>query len=432
MARDDQGDRFERIISQRLAAGRNDDATQCPDASILAAYRERILARDESTRYERHLAQCARCSSALAALARIEETTDRDAAVAHPRAAREDHHDWWRVGNVLPLAAIAAMVALVIVVALRPFATPRSAVVADDRKEPPTRSLASDAAPVTTKSRDDALRDSNSMLAMNQSARAKSAPSAVSEPSARKASQSQKEAGSPEREQAPDASRDALAEKAADARELDKQKREVAGAPAGNLPTAAPLAPPALPGVAPSASSSASASAPAMTLEPAEKASLPAAPAAPTAIPKAATGGSVGGLAAGSGGARAALSDQAATPGVKAMVIEAPDHTTLWMVGAHGSISRYSEGTGWVPLISGVNADLTAGSARSGTICWIVGRDGTILRTADGEHWTTVVAPVREDLIEVNASSATAATISTASGHRFETTDGGVTWRPLR
>ncbi len=146
--------------------------------------------------------------------------------------------------------------------------------------------------------------------------------------------------------------------------------------------------------------------------------------------------GGVGSSAAASGAASSALSAMAAAiigpmPSANAIVVEPPDHTVAWMVGAHGAISRYSAATGWVPQTSGVTADLSGGSAPSAATCWIVGRGGTILRTVDGEHWTSVAAPVNDDLTGVIASSASSATIFAAGGHRFATSDGGATWRPL-
>jgi hypothetical protein len=537
LARDQKDDPLDGIIGQRRVDGRGAGDAQCPDASIIAAYRERSLPRDERARCERHFAQCARCASALAALARIDDAIEHG-GVAATRSAGNDGRVGWRFRGPLPLAAFGAVAAIVIVVAIRTFSTPRGQIGVEARSELQAKSLAANAAPTAAKPGINALGESNSLLAMNDAARAKIAspplpksfvPSVPPEPPNMAASMAQRgqllppEAASMAREQASSSSPDDLKER--NQRSLERrqvrQAAEVASAPAAPMAAPADISVPSPPALAASAASNAvsapSREAPALAAEGssaaaagssatfAAPASVPAATAADTAksvvAPSppianrafagagatapavagfstaapataaapiksgagalatagapatgsgaAAAGGAgangaagVNGSGAGVGGAvvggaaSSALSAMAAAiigpmPGANANVVEPPDHTVVWMVGAHGAISRYSVATGWVPQTSGVTADLSGGSAPSATACWIVGRAGTILRTVDGERWTTVVAPVSEDLSGVVASSASDATIFTASGRRFATSDGGATWRPL-
>jgi hypothetical protein len=120
-------------------------------------------------------------------------------------------------------------------------------------------------------------------------------------------------------------------------------------------------------------------------------------------------------------------------------VFVAPDGKHLWRVGPAGSLERSKdEGLKWTAQVSGVNADLTAGSAPSARVAWIVGTSGTILRTTDaGAHWTKINSPVANDLTGVRAIDAFHATIwfvadpQSGATKTYETTDGGATWSPI-
>ncbi|MGD0289531.1 MAG: zf-HC2 domain-containing protein [Candidatus Binataceae bacterium] len=417
MAGDQKGDRFQRIIGQRLAVGRVAGDARCPDASKLAAYRDRALAREERAQCERHFAQCARCGGALAALARIDDAVETGGA-ARTQAAREDNRGWSRLRTPIPIAVFAAVAAILIVVALRTFPTQRGLIDGEGRSELQTKSLASNAASATAKPVGGAALG-NSVMAMNEAARAKPEPLRKSYDRAKVLAPPQA-AGSLAREQARTLSRDELKEEKTRASELDKQKAESAGAAIGAIATAEAPAPPAA--------------------APVFAASAPAPPSPPA--PLVASGASIAGPPSSRGRREAASAPLAlvpavpaavgSTPGGNAILVEAPDRAPAWAVGAHGAISRYSPATGWVAQSSGVTADLTRGSAPSTTTCWVVGHGGTILRTVDGEHWTKVIAPVSDDFVDVVASSASDATIFAVGGRRFATSDGGATWRPLQ
>ena len=117
-----------------------------------------------------------------------------------------------------------------------------------------------------------------------------------------------------------------------------------------------------------------------------------------------------------------------------ATLIPAPGGTVVWRAGQAGVIQRSAgAGSAWTVQVSGVVADLTAGSAPSDKICWIVGRAGTILRTTDGgAHWQKIPPPVVDDLAAVFAIDAQQATVSLASSHKtYKTSDAGSTWTLL-
>jgi hypothetical protein len=114
-------------------------------------------------------------------------------------------------------------------------------------------------------------------------------------------------------------------------------------------------------------------------------------------------------------------------------VILAPDGKRAWRVGTAGSIESSSDGgLNWKVQKSGVEVDLTGGSAPSDKVCWVVGKAGTILLTKDrGEHWNLITSPIIEDLVGVHAVDAKHASIwNVANKRSFETTDGGMTWVP--
>lgn len=114
------------------------------------------------------------------------------------------------------------------------------------------------------------------------------------------------------------------------------------------------------------------------------------------------------------------------------VTVAAPGATVLWRIASAGIIQHSTDaGSTWTVQTSGVVADLTAGSALSDKVCWIVGRSGTILRTTDGgAHWLKIRPPVADDLLAVFAVDAQQASVSPAQGS-YQTMDGGRTWNKL-
>ncbi|HXM99322.1 MAG TPA: zf-HC2 domain-containing protein [Candidatus Dormibacteraeota bacterium] len=112
------------------------------------------------------------------------------------------------------------------------------------------------------------------------------------------------------------------------------------------------------------------------------------------------------------------------------VIIHTPDASTVWRVGTAGSIEiSIDGGSNWHSQISGVTADLHAGSAPLANICWVVGRSGTILLTTDsGATWRKIKSPTAKALAGVMALDSLNATVWDISNEKFQTADGGTTW----
>jgi hypothetical protein len=120
-------------------------------------------------------------------------------------------------------------------------------------------------------------------------------------------------------------------------------------------------------------------------------------------------------------------------------VLKAPAGSTLWRVGSRGSIERSTDaGKTWASQASPSREDWLAGAAVSDAVCWLVGRRGAIARTLDGgEHWTSIDSPqqpagpnaVAADWTGIAAADAQTATITAGDGRKFATADGGKTWQ---
>ncbi|HXZ88323.1 MAG TPA: hypothetical protein VEF07_07105 [Candidatus Binataceae bacterium] len=382
----DRGRPFEQLLKRRL---RGVDAAQgigCPDAPTLAAFFERTMMPAERERWEVHFADCVRCRAGLAGMARA-ASADRPTA-----SAGERWWSRWRAPIPLAAAAVAATAAtVVLIVELRP---PQNVV----RTQLAMREASAPPVSVQPEARD-LLAKRAQRKSLLKSETGGLAPQAPSPPKTERYA-AQSAAGAPQSATGP----------AATARAVES------GAPAGAIATAKPGT-----GGNPAVESAGAVTAPAAS------ANSPA-----QAKANRMQQASAGSLADTSAPSSAALAT-APSPlsGASAVVIEAPDHSVAWTVGAHGSISRRSAGGSWNAQASGIDADLTSGSAPSAAVCWVVGRAGTIVRTTDGDHWSRIASPTGTDLVAVSAQSASNATIQVADGRRFATADGGASWHPL-
>jgi hypothetical protein len=442
----DRSSLFDRIIVRRLAAERDSGGAQCPDASIITAYHDRSLGCGDRALWERHFAQCARCTSMIAALARIDDAIEPD-RVTNARAPEGGRRGWWTPRLAFPIAALGAAAVALIAIAIRVTTVERASLSSEAKSDFQAKPLAANTLDATANQSSPpksavagALSGTRSLMAMNDAARAQPEVASAGDSLAARAEHRAAEAKSRLRDQAKISSRGQLIEKT-NASESDRKKMEIAAA--------TPPSPPPVPAAAPAESnqsfssgvSSAMPAAPATAPEPVAPPVAPAegAPALPspggTGIPSGvggrATRAATSGSAVGAAVTASSVNSGTLMRTANGVVIKSADHSAIWMVGRNGVISRYNfASSGWDPQASGVTVDLVAGSAPAPSICWIVGRAGTILRTLDGYHWTKIIAPVGDDLVTVVANSATDATITDAAGLRFATSDGGMTWRP--
>jgi hypothetical protein len=387
LARASKPDPFDAILSHELRGADGIATGECPEASVLAAYFEHSLGGAERARWERHFADCPRCTAALAAMARVE------AATAQPVPS---HRAFWKALLAHPTlattagATAAALCAVIILTLYRAKPTAETQFAMSQRgalskggpEESGRNQIAINAArPPSTPSQARQATSGKTGLAGN--ARLQELRPEPSAAAARETAQSSTS------ESKVLAKRDLAASASA---------QRAAGGEAGLKAAAPPVAPNTPIAMAPKPG--------------------PAAANVPNAPPASASS--------------AARQDTlAALPGASATIVENSDHSAVWLVGEHGSISRYSMAGGWQPQKSGVDADLTAGSAPSRTVCWVVGRAGTVLQTVDGEHWRKVPPPTDRDLVAVDARGASEAVVITADGRKYRTSDSGATWQPM-
>jgi hypothetical protein len=407
---------FERMLADALSADARKD---CPDAEILAAFYEHLLAPKEVENWRAHFAGCSRCQQALAALAAsdpnplAEEEIARlgelvAAAAAPARMAprpRVSRWAWFFDPRTLAPLAAAVVFGVAIWVAVRsPYVPPAENQIAT------------------------APASSAPMIAEN-----KAVPAAP--PMMAQLSPPESEAGAA---QAPE----------------HRAARE--------MPAVAPPPPPA-----PAAAAESGAAAQQAPASASESVTVTAeAPAPQTPAPGAGSGGGAG-AAERSGAAREAEARPPAanaTPeaagavnenlvvvmaneknvraqakaGVVGMLAAAKTNSEIeWRFGSGGRIERSMDaGRTWAQQKSPVQAELLSGSAPSETVCWLVGRGGAIVRTTDGVNWEVVPSPAEAeqdgqppDWTFVEGRDALYAVIRTENGRRFYTSDGGKTWQ---
>lgn len=415
-------------ILRRAMRERPDAPTpECADPESLAAYWDKSLGAADRERLEAHFADCVRCQTELAAIARAE----RPAIDARQASGLPWYRRW-----AIAIPALAAVAAIVVFVAMRRPVNEESQsdqLVAMAKHEAPAMELARPApapAPQVPAPASPPAAPANEI--------------AINEPSTRPEVRAKREA-------------------------QRAHHAEQAPAPAPAAPAVAPESPvvASAPPVAASASNEvamneaktaqpprAEAMSSTMTHRMADSAAAPGARAmmAPAVAPGAcemlaeggtAAPGNVGahplagaaigavvGAPAGAAGGAVSQNYAAASQVAMLVPISSPDRSVTWIIGKNGMVQR-RDATGEIHIQhSGVSTDLLAGAAPSAAVCWIVGRSGTIVRTTDGEHWTLITSPTADNLVAVSASSTNDATITTASGKNFATSNGGTTWHP--
>jgi hypothetical protein len=402
---------MDRLLRAVLRPGAHPQAGECPDAAALAAFIEGGLSRDEQVALDTHIAQCGRCQEALAIIGR-----DGPAPVTVPatvdRPARSKWFTWVsmpRLRWLVPVTAVAT--AAVFFFATRPLIAPGGSTAPGEVTQIARATPETERAPQVDRTPE---------------------PGAAVPPAAA--------AGAPARAETPAAPEVGVAK--------DARKSEVAdrlAAPAQVAETAP--APPAVlvgqpaPETKETAEKAGNIAARAdvdekrarMAEKPVPAAPLPAPALAPpeyaakgTAVPAGAAPAAVAeGDRPSAVTIQAGLRSNELTPAV----VMAPGGVVRWRVAAGGRIWRSADaGQTWRLQVSGVSADLVAGSAPGPTVCWVVGAGGTVIRSVDGERWERLPFQLSIDLVGVRATDARSAIVSTRDGRRFETLDGGTSW----
>lgn len=467
-------------LASALAAGLDRSGRDCPEAETLALYFDHALAADETARWEPHFATCARCQAQLAAMARMETAPG---PVAQEAARHPSGVSWrWNWRWLAPAAA--ALGALAIWVVVNNFTTrpsPAGPTIAQQVTQEPAAKTSQSAASAKAEGLGSAADTVGNEAAAFDPGR--SAPGLASEAGSKLASKPVEEptAKLPTAAAGDDVATHTLSDRFDAARVAKSAERNIVGAQQSAAKSDARKDTP---------SESASRVEPQKAKEEAalegetraagiatmtQQAQQPAAgetmqqkSVAPAQLPSSQRPNEQDARAAREAfekrqevPAQAALDEskkaQAEPVGQLAQVVtvesgpaavnrlRAKPETggrfkaanvagskVVWRLGPGGSIERSADGGAtWQRQVSGVTADLLAGSAPSLTVCWAVGRGGVVLRTTDGSTWSQVVSPTAQDLTAIVAVDAEQATVTAADGKRYATTDGGRTWRSL-
>jgi Photosynthesis system II assembly factor YCF48 len=466
MARDDRERNFEDALARNLQANLPVNASAgtpvsvpapqgvCPDAEILAAYHERLLAPDEMSSRRQHIASCMRCQEILAQLEITHEIpleVDREESVSRNTVAvpqmqlvhaartsaipavqavvakssspmeRPRHFHTWRW--LVPSAVLAAGLLIWVTVHERTSQETEFQLAKNQQQPspevlpaapPPPADSAKDKlatnelqVPPATKSGQPAKKDALDRAqsgAREQKVPAHSAvpkliaPSGQAHPNGSVTSQERTEMQSRILAQSP------------------YQAKQVAGdtatqpAPSATQDAVADTVPP-VPAAAPEAKKEAVAGG---------AAGAPA----PTITPEQSQTTRPGGLAF-----RESADSRASRSPV---LVSSPNGTVVWRLSHPGIVEGSANaGANWSLQKIPVVADMLAGSAPSNKICWIAGRSGAILRTTDaGKHWLKLSSPTTDDITAVFAAGVDQAIVTTSTNKSYKTTDGGTSWTP--
>jgi hypothetical protein len=470
MPRDDRERNFEKALARNLRANaparplsdtapapasHSVSASDCPDAEILAAYHERLLAPEEMISRKAHVASCLRCQEILAQLDATDEipleAEQRElqpkSAIAVPQmqlvhaarasaspAAREamaksdvqadvPYRPADRRWLILSGAVAAA---LLVWVAIHESA-PQPFQMAKNQQQPvPQVSSPAPAPPADLAKDKSAEKELQVPLAAKNGASAKTDALALD----RRTLQEQKALPpSPEpRLAAPRGNFQAGSSGAAAAGRAGTASRGAAVAPAQGKQLARAAAVPAPASATPTPGDS--------VMDSVDETAVTVAPAPQGAKKDAAVGGLVAAprlTQSQTARAGAAAFREASNLASKLVQVSSPDGTAIWRLGPSGLLQRSDDSGGhWTLQKTATVADLLAGSAPSSKVCWIAGRDGTVLRTIDGgQHWLKVSSPTAEDVATVFAVDSQQATITTPTNLSYKTIDGGNSWTLL-
>jgi hypothetical protein len=469
MPRDDRERNFENALARNLRANapakpqsdtaaapaaHSIPASDCPDAEILAAYHERLLAPEEMISRKAHIASCLRCQEILAHLEAADEIpleADEHQAelkspiavpqlqvvhaarassspVAREAIAKSDFHPDvpLRSSNrrwLVPSGALAA--ALLLWVAIHE-STPHPFQMARNRQQPvPELPAAPAPAPPADSAKEKSSEKELQVPSKNGSIAKTDAlvldRHALQEQETLRASPEPRLAA-PRRNFEPGAS-------GASAGRAGAASRVRAQPPTHDKQLARDAALEPSPSATPSAGDSVTNSA--------DQTAVSVAPSAPQQANKEAAVRPVVGAPASQQSLTATAGSpafrEASNLAAKLVQVSSPDGAVIWRLGRSGFL-QLSEDSGahWTFQKTSTVSDLLAGSAPSSKVCWIAGRDGAVLRTVDGGmHWLKLSSPTTEDVTTVFAVDSQQATVTTPTNQSYKTIDGGNTWTPL-
>lgn len=396
---DNERDRsIERLLRDALQSRAAAPGSECVDAETAAAWADGALAPRERARAEAHAADCARCQTLLAALAKT----------SPPAPA----HSWFRlstIGWLAPLTGVAAGVLVWTIVAPRArYAPAQRAPASVDAVAP------APAPPLATPPAQSKLE---AVPADRKAVRG--APQKKNVPLTEARAEQEKE-----KKDERDRFRKTVA---ARAREKAFADAGIGGA-AGGVASPAPL--PAVPPPAPPPS-------PAQPVADKDK----VAPSAPATASDQVAARNAAPPPATMAGARI-LEPRAAAEGLLAKradaqrqqsVIVSANPSHRWLIAADGVVMHTTDGgSTWETQRTGVASTLTAGASPSPQVCWLVGPRGIVVVSTDGRSWQAVAFPEKIDLVAVRATDDKTATVTAVDGRTFSTTDRGAAWKPAR
>jgi Photosynthesis system II assembly factor YCF48 len=468
MARDDRERNFEDALARNLQANLPVNASvgtpasapalqeHCPDAEILAAYHERLLAPDEMSSRKQHIASCGRCQGILAQLEITDEIPlelDREESVPRSTVA---------VPDMQPVHTTRASAIPAVQAAVAKSSSPISPMERSRRSYTwrwlvPSAALAAGLL-IWVTIHERTSQEAEFQLAKNQPQPSPEVSPAAPPPPA----DSAKDKLATNELQVPPAAKSGYSTR------TDALDRAQSGAREQKVP--APSAVPKLiaPGghVHPNSSATSQARTEMQSrilaqspfqpkqvagdaaAQPAPSGSL-AAPGAvadtvsqvPAATPEAKKEAVAGGVAPTTTlqqsqttrtGAFALRESANLRASRSPVLVSSPNGSVVWRLSPAGIVEGSADaGANWSLQKTPVIADLLAGSAPSNKICWIAGRSGAILRTTDGgKHWLKLSSPTTDDITAVFAADADQAIVTTSTNKSYKTTDGGTSWTP--
>ena len=358
MSRESDRDRLiEQLLSR--APGPGAGATgACVDAERFAAWADGGLPRAEAMAIEAHLADCPQCRAMAAAFAAV-----------GPQAVHEERA-WWRRPLsrwVLPVAAVGAAAAVLLIFQSRPPAPPASEL-AKLQTPAPRR----DAAPAP----------------LPENTPAQAAPARERAAEGRASAQLDAVRNAPGK--SPESRRETAA---APLQQASRQIAEPAAKPAP-APEVAAAASPSIVSEFTAGTSTADAQ---------------------TNATRRVVGRNEPSLA---------KTDAATAEKVSA------SPTPRWRILRSGGVERsVTDGATWEAMAIDPPVFVTAGVAPGPAVCWLAGRQGAVLLSRDGVHFSRVSVPAAIDLVSIEATDATHAAVSTADGRTFTTADAGQSWQ---